>query len=332
MLDYERQPRRDRKEGRNPRQPSGAVPFKSLRAPVGFRRGRHEANYDSDQIAVMGMLDNLRTDFGGNWRGDGTFETVWPLPIEGKCHVILGAMILRVQNAFHTRGQLGFWPDGAIDPGGRTHNLIKQYSGHIPVFPATSPKELALEVVPLALKRAQGAGNYLDRYKAWRSAGSVFSFDAVAANTHLHLDQYSGMLAVVRINEWQENYRMIAATLRAGERIFVRASREEALAARNTFNPPCWGDLIPAWATPQGGMWFGPDFLGLGPKCRAAILLHEAGHYIKAKIGHQGGESGSEYDSQSTDQALTSAYVCANFATHAETGRDERFGLARPNE
>ena len=32
------------------------------------------------------------------------------------------------------------------------------------------------------------------------------------------------------------------------------------------------------------------------------------------------------------DQALTSAYVCANFATHASIGRDERFGLARPSE
>jgi hypothetical protein len=83
--------------------------------------------------------------------------------------------------------------------------------------------------------------------------------------------------------------------------------------------------MIPAWARANAKIWFGPDMIGLGPKCKAAILIHEAGHYIRMKIGHQGGERGPACDNQSADQALTSAYVCANFATHAATGRDERF-------
>lgn len=334
--EYERQTREDRKEAELvDKGASGAVAFKQLRAPVGTRWGSQVTNHVSDQRTVMSMLDNLRTSFGGNRRGNGSLEVVWPIPAEGRCHSILAAMILRVQKEFYALGELGFRPDGAIDPGGRTFNLIIKYSGHIPIFPVSDPKSIALRAVPLALTWVEGASNYLQRYKSWRSSGRTFGLDPVAANTHLHLDTLDDIQSHSRINEWIENYRMISETLCDAENVFVRASREEALTARAWMD--CWGQFIPAWAlpksnTPPGKIWFGPDFLGLGPNCKAAILVHEAGHYIKPKIGHQGGERGSEYDRQSADQALTSAYVCANFAAHASTGRDERFGLARPSE
>lgn len=331
--EYERQSREARLEGSKPdTSPSGSVPYRALKAPVGIRMGgRHATNHVGDQKAVMDMLDKLSVEHGGNRKGDGTFEVWWPLPIEGKCNLTLGSLILRAQNTFHARKQLGFTPDGVVDPGGRTEYLIKLFggSGPPPMPAASSPKELAKASMPLAMKWVQGAGAYIQKYQAWRAARRAFPFDATAAHVHLHLDKLDDAACISRIREWQENYRLIAAALNNAEKVFVRATRDEALAARNAMN--CWGVTIPAWATPQGNIWFGPDFLGLGPNCRAAILVHEAGHYIKAKIGHQGGERGSVYDSQTADEALTSAYVCANFSTHATTGRDERFGLARPS-
>jgi hypothetical protein len=330
--EYERQSREARSEGSKPEAgPSGSVPFKQLRAPVGIRlNGRQATNHVGDQRTVMDMLDKLSVDHGGNRKGDGTLEVWWPLPTEGRCNPTLWTIILRVQNTFHARGQLVVKPDGVIDPGGRTQQLIMSHGGsHPPPLPASNTKELAKASVPHAMRWVQGAGTYMQMYKAWRSARRAYAFDATAANIHLHLDKLDDAACTSRITEWQENYRLIAAALSNAENVFVRATREEALAARNWMK--CWGVTIPAWATPQGNIWFGPDFIGLGPNCKAAILIHEAGHYVRSKIGHQGGERGTVYDTQTPDQALTSAYVCANFATHATVGRDERYGLARPS-
>src|SRR5262245_11330489 len=281
----------------------------------------------------MDMLDKLRTKFGGNRKEDGTLEVFWPLPFEGKCDIILFTVILRVQTFFYSKGLLGFHPDGVIDPGGRTEQLIQQFSGHEPPFPASDPKEIAKTAIPLALQWARGACNYLLSYKLWRLSnqpGPPVTLDVRPAQVHLHLHDLGARECLSRIEEWMENYQLISKALYRADYVFVRASREEALAAYNRMK--CWGQRVPAWASANEHMWFGPDMLGLGPKCMAAILLHEGGHYIRQKIGHQGGERGPAYDNQSADQALTSAYVCANFATHATTGRDERFGLARPSE
>lgn len=338
--DYERQSRWDRAEADRPDTgPSGAANFKRLTAPVGIRHGRQVANHVNDQKAVMDMLDKLSTEFGGNRNAStGAFEVWWPLPIEGKCNPTLFAIILRVQNYFYTwggtkpaPGGLGFPPDGVVDPGGKTQQLMMDFSGDNPPFPAaTDPKDLAIKAIPLASQWVQGAAGYLGRYKAWRQAGRRGAFDDTAARIHLHLDTLNDRDCIPRIDEWIDNYRRIATAFSKAQTVFVRQNREQALQARLGMN--CWGVMIPAWATADKNIWFGPDMIGLGPKCKAAILIHEGGHFIRPKIGHQGGERGPEYDKQTADQALTSAYVCANFATHATTGRDERFGLARANE
>ncbi len=321
-------------------EPTGAAKFKRLTAPVGIHHGRKVANHVNDQRAVMDMLDKLSNDFGGNRdKSSGALEVAWPAPAEGKCNVVLWSMILRVQNFFYTwggtmppPGALRFLPDGVVDPGGKTQQLMMQYSGQNPPFPAggTKPKELAKAAIPTARQWIQGAATYLDRYKTWRRGGRIGAFDETAAKVHLHLDLLGDRDSISRIDEWIENYRRIGSALDNAETVFVNQTREESLKARLSMN--CWGVTIPAWAIADKKIWFGPDMIGLGLKCRAAILLHEGGHYIRAKIGHQGGERGPAYDSQSADQALTSAYVCANFATHAATGRDERYGLARPLE
>lgn len=331
-MDYEYQPREARKEAERPDEgPSGSVRFKRLRAPVGVRHGKTQVtNNVVDQQAVMAMLDQLSVEFGGNRKPDGTLEVWWPLANQGKCDIILWTMILRVQNHMYAQKVLGFKPDGVVDPGGRTEYLMQFYAGSGTPMPASNPKELAKAAIPLAMSWIQGASAYLEGYKRWRSSGMVTPFDATAANVHLHLDKVSGPAWQPYVAEWMENYRMIADSMRNAEKIFIRATREEALAARNGMQ--CWGVTIPAWARAQENIWFGPDMIGLGPKCKAAILIHEAAHYIRVKLGHQGGERGPIYDNQTADQALTSAYVCANFATHAATGRDERFGLARSNE
>ncbi len=338
MSDYIRTERRDRPEPAPPG-PSGSTPFKKLTAPVGIRHGTQVTNRASDQRAVMYMLDNVQADIGGNRNGDGSLVVFWPLVDEGRCHEVLRDGILRFQTFFFTHGgtgkppgALGFKPDGVVDPGGRTAQLLhsNRRAASLPM-PASDVKEVAKAAIPLATTWAQGALTYLQGYRAWRirKRGAPL-FDATAANVHLHLDRLGDIDSIRRIDEWISNYQKILGALRNAEHVFVRATREEALAARNEMN--CFGVSVPAWARANINIWFGPDMLGLGPKCKSAILIHEAGHFVAAKIGHQGGERGFAYDNQSADQALTSAYVCANFATHATTGKDERFGLARPRE
>jgi hypothetical protein len=280
--------------------PSEAAKFKKMRGPVGIHHGRKVSNTVSDQRAVMNLLDKLSTNFGGNRdKSTGRLEVAWPAPAEGKCNVVLWSMILRVQNFFYTwggtmppPGALGFVPDGVVDPGGKTEQLMIACSGKNPPYPAvgTNPKELAKAAIPTARRWIQGASAYLVRYKTWRQGGKSGSFDDAAVKTHLHLDRISDRDSIGQIDEWIENYRRIGSAFDNAETVFVRTTREEALKARLSMN--CWGVMIPAWAIADKNIWFGPDMIGLGMNCRAAILIHEGGHYIRSKIGHQGGERG----------------------------------------
>src|SRR5688500_18853493 len=122
LEEYERQSRGDRAEGTKPDSgpSSGAANFKRITAPVGVRNGRQLANHVNDQRSVMDLLDKLSTEFGGNRnKSTGALEVWWSLPIEGKCHIVLWTMIVRVQGFFYTwggtmppPGVLGFRPDG----------------------------------------------------------------------------------------------------------------------------------------------------------------------------------------------------------------------------
>ena len=102
-LDYEYRGRADR-EFVAPSGPSGATPFKQLRGPVGIRHGKQVANHVGDQQTVMSLLDNVRVDYGGNRKGDGTVDVFWPLVTEGVCHNVLWLGILRFQNFQYTAG------------------------------------------------------------------------------------------------------------------------------------------------------------------------------------------------------------------------------------
>lgn len=75
-------------------------------------------------------------------------------------------------------------------------------------------------------------------------------------------------------------------------------------------------------------------FTTFGPRCRAAMVLHEPVHYVdqRADTANDIYEHNPRYASMTIDQAVhnPSSYVC--FAQHLFYGSDERYGAARPNE
>ena len=108
-----------------------------------------------------------------------------------------------------------------------------------------------------------------------------------------------------------------------------------------------WAD---AWlggfhlAGEKNAFTFRPKFPDTGPNCRSAILLHEGAHFCGQvdEIGHfamefpppdGAGQDGCKrnYRELLTAEALRNASSYAAFAIHVGTGKDERFGLHKPN-
>ncbi len=306
---------------------------KRLKGPVGIRKGLYQVtNLIDDQQSIMALLDDIRLAEGGNLQPDGEVQAIWPLPTPGKCNIVLWCGLLRFQNAQYAAGSLPFEPDGVADPDGVTYKLMVEVRRHVPPMTAGNPRRVAMETAPIALSWVNECIRHLKDYRDWltkpekRVMITREAFDPVY--THLKFGQLSDQDAVRYTDTYIQNYTLMASIFNRPDAIFKVASIEDQL--RVSRSNSCFGLVMPAWAIANNAIWFGPDFIGLGPKCRTAILIHECGHYIHPSILHEGGERGPEYDSLRPEVALRSAYVYANFASHVVDGWDARHGLARP--
>jgi hypothetical protein len=116
--------------------------------------------------------------------------------------------------------------------------------------------------------------------------------------------------------------------------------------ARALFAPPLHRDIPPAYAMYGGAVYFTPRFepfapdtqRGFGPRCRAAMVLHESVHVIDPRSGEEAIHV-SEWDeprfsAQTREQAVRNPSAYASFAAqvHArrvDWPREARYGAGR---
>ena len=79
-------------------------------------------------------------------------------------------------------------------------------------------------------------------------------------------------------------------------------------------------------------IFFTSDFPPIGPKCKAAVMIHQLAHFIDSRIRDIAGNSGPAYDRLDFDTALFNVHCYPNFAANATPPYlDERFGISKPN-
>jgi hypothetical protein len=209
-----------------------------------------------------------------------------------------------------------------------------------------SPVAAALDATPRAILWATAAQAHLMVLRSGLRPlfGSPLPPEAFAvANVHFHLDRDPGNLDA-NLHRLVVVFDRINRMLRNPGK-YYREGPVVKLKARDG------RESVSAWADAPGGGFhradgtftFRPKYPETGPNCRSAILLHEGAHFCgqRGEIIHFAhefplpdgvGQDGCprNYKNLLTAEAVRNASSYAAFAIHAATGRDDRFGLDRP--
>jgi hypothetical protein len=88
-------------------------------------------------------------------------------------------------------------------------------------------------------------------------------------------------------------------------------------------------NFTPAFGEPAAGD-------GFGPKCRAAMVLHEpihiTDHPLSSLVTTHVHENSAQYAKQSAANQIHNAHCYACFAQHCFFGADTRFGIGKPEQ
>ena len=89
---------------------------------------------------------------------------------------------------------------------------------------------------------------------------------------------------------------------------------------------------MPPW-TERRSISFTTQFPDLGPKCKAAVIIHQLAHYVDARNRDYYGTRGAGYETADFDGAFQNVHCYPNLAINATAPfSDERYGMARPGE
>ncbi len=146
---------------------------------------------------------------------------------------------------------------------------------------------------------------------------------------HFHTDRRAPALTEpAAINLVYQNFQTMRRFLAASESIFLTADDETAsLNTRGYFGS---GLIVAAYAYTQESISFTGDFPGLGPKCKAAVIIHQLAHFIDARMRDQSC-GGIMYDIADFETSLFNVHCYPNFAVNATPPyMDERYGMTRP--
>ncbi|MCC6327838.1 MAG: hypothetical protein IT174_04925 [Acidobacteria bacterium] len=167
---------------------------------------------------------------------------------------------------------------------------------------------------------------------AGREPGYLEKIALAAARTHFHTDRRrSGVSESDAIIMIERNFQSISRALSMSDSIFAYVDGETA--AKNTRGYFGSEFIVPAYAYAVSSIAFTADFPGLGPKCRAAVIIHQLAHFIDARIRDTAGAKGAAYDSLDHASALFNVHCYPNFAINVSPPfPDDRFGMMRPED
>lgn len=214
--------------------------------------------------------------------------------------------------------------------------LISAIDSELASNSLTDPRTAAIESAPRALEWIDNAIIALnDCVRSIDGASEPTIIAKVAmpfVRLHFHTDRSrfgaSERTNLIRI---EANYQIMRRHLCNSKHVF--RSVNDIVATRDTLGAFRPGVIVGGYAFPFKSVSFTSHFLSLGPNCRAAVIIHELGHYVSPSIGHTGGERGFEYDNSPFETAINNVYCYPNFAVHVTVPfRDERYGMSRPND
>jgi hypothetical protein len=149
---------------------------------------------------------------------------------------------------------------------------------------------------------------------------------------HFHTERTNPALTEENaIQSIRTRFETIRRFLSAGDAVFRMASDAEAEnATRGYFGSQY---TVAAYAYSWDSVSLTSRFPSLGPKCRAAVIIHQLAHFMDARVKDMTGAQGAAYDRLSFESALLNVHCYPNFAVNASPPYgDERFGLMRPDE
>ena len=192
---------------------------------------------------------------------------------------------------------------------------------------------------PLAWAQSEGRGMAL----AWIASAEAALTRPEDALTRAALEVNFGWKQLdlaftdMRLRQLRASFGSIRAVMQDSAARFAEVSEAEAV---KIFRPGPGADIPPAYAIFADRVYFTPRFTGFGPKCRTAMLLHEAVHVFDRRSGEPAvhvSEWDPGFDLMGPEQQLHNASAYASFAGQVHHGalawpREARFGAGRAGE
>jgi hypothetical protein len=196
------------------------------------------------------------------------------------------------------------------------------------------PRVAAEEAKPLAsfwLEHALAIlGSALRAFEPDPPADIRIGLGLETVRRHFHTDRREPTLTeAAAIKLIEKNFQVMRRSLSASGSIFVSADDETA--SRSTRGYFGSGMIVAAYAYAQKSISFTSHYPSLGPKCKAAVIIHQLAHFIDPRMRDQSC-GGLIYDAADFDTSLFNVHCYPNFAVNATPPYlDERYGLTRPD-
>jgi hypothetical protein len=182
------------------------------------------------------------------------------------------------------------------------------------------------EAVPVALGWVERALSALD------APNEPLTRAALATN--FAWERVDATASRAQVHAIVTTFEGVRAVLRDAKTLFAAAPTS---VARRHFSPPA--SIPPAYAIHGDRVYVTEVFSRFGPKCRAAMALHESVHLVDPGSGaadvHVSEWDEPRFSSLSPEQALHNPSAYASFAAQVHSGllewpREARFGAGNP--
>lgn len=225
--------------------------------------------------------------------------------------------------------------DGRVDAGKRTIAALNVFavgpgSRAVPL-PDMEPRLLAMASIPLCRKWIQSALGHINA--AISAGGDLAGLPDFARNAFAFHFKLPGTLAkgavLARLQIIKRNFDGSERTINAANTNFINVSRKQASIDLQGRNPapayvpqrrhisftPFFHAFVTPFPSRPGLDWAGR---GEGPKCRAAMVIHETIHFVDPLAQFDIYEHGPRYASMGVDTAVHCASSYPSFGAHVD--------------
>lgn len=294
-------------------------------------------NDDADVLTVQTLLNTVSIAAGG---------ASPVLDLDGWCGKNTNTAISKFQTQ-----QFGFH-DGRVDPGKKTITRLNELAagaGTRPVPTANAdPKTTAIGATMQAtIWGAAGLKAISDAIAKVNSAAGFASIDSInrtALGAHFKIvSTMTKAQQLLLLGIVQKNFTEALTTIAGAATVYRTVSRRQMnLDMQGKGEVPgytfvkqriCYSEIFhPRTTGPRPGRDWAGD--GFGPKCLAAMVLHEPVHFVDTLANFDTYEHGPEYAALRAERAVHNASSYPSFAAHVQERSTlplgPRYGAGRP--